>query len=73
MSLCFRYDIITNCWKDDPGIGPSFENLRKELKEMEDQHKVGLWSLRRDYVIMTSFTLSVLSGTCKHSVKYGKL
>ena len=27
---------------DDPNLRPSFENLRKELKEMENQHKVDL-------------------------------
>ena len=43
-SLCFRYDIVTNCWDDDPNLRPSFEKLREELKEMEDQHKVDLWS-----------------------------
>lgn len=52
MSLCFRNDIMTNYWKDDPNLRPSFENLRDELKEMENQHKVaGLRSLHRSYLI----------------------
>ena len=33
---------MTKCWKDDPNLRPSFKNLRKELKEMENQHKVEL-------------------------------
>ena len=43
-SLCFRYDIVANCWDDDPNLRPSFEKLREELKEIENQHKVDLWS-----------------------------
>ncbi|CAH3158979.1 unnamed protein product, partial [Pocillopora meandrina] len=33
------YDIMTKCWKDDPNTRSSSKNLRKELKEMENQHK----------------------------------
>ena len=33
---------MTNCWNDDPNLRPSFEKLREELKEMENQHKVDL-------------------------------
>ena len=36
------HDIMTKCWKDDPNMGPSFEQLRNKLKEMENQHKVEL-------------------------------
>ena len=36
----FRYDFMTECWKDDPNLRPSFEKLRNKLKEMENQHKV---------------------------------
>ena len=34
-ALCSR-------WKDDPNLRPYFENLRNELKEMENQPKVEL-------------------------------
>nr|XP_058943333.1 fibroblast growth factor receptor 3-like isoform X2 [Pocillopora verrucosa] len=33
------YKIMANCWKDEPHLRPSFEKLRNELKEMENQHK----------------------------------
>ncbi|PFX33275.1 Proto-oncogene tyrosine-protein kinase receptor Ret [Stylophora pistillata] len=40
------YEIMTNCWKDDPNLRPSFQNLRNELKKMEKQHK-GLINLKK--------------------------
>ncbi|XP_044170110.1 tyrosine kinase receptor Cad96Ca-like [Acropora millepora] len=33
------YLIMLNCWQEDPGDRPSFEQLRHELKLMEKQHK----------------------------------
>ncbi|PFX12044.1 Tyrosine-protein kinase receptor Tie-1 [Stylophora pistillata] len=60
------YDIMTNCWKDDPDLRPSFESLRDELKEMEDQRK-GLINLdnyddrlyvNADDLVMQSFEFS---------------
>ena len=36
----FRYLIMLNCWKEEPDDRPSFEQLRHELKLMENQHKV---------------------------------
>nr|XP_058941429.1 tyrosine-protein kinase receptor Tie-1-like [Pocillopora verrucosa] len=33
------YDLMTNCWNNDPNLRPSFENLRNELKQMENQRK----------------------------------
>ncbi|XP_066024464.1 tyrosine-protein kinase receptor Tie-1-like [Pocillopora verrucosa] len=33
------YDLMTNCWKHNPNLRPSFEDMRNTLKEMEDHHK----------------------------------
>ncbi|XP_022781087.1 tyrosine-protein kinase SRK3-like isoform X1 [Stylophora pistillata] len=43
------YDIMTNCWKEDPNLRPSFESLRDKLIDMEEQHKVELWTLQRGF------------------------
>ena len=47
-SLCFRYEIMKKCWRDEPNLRPSFEELRNKLSEMENQHKVELKSFQRD-------------------------
>ena len=39
-SYFFRYQIMRNCWKEEPDDRPSFEQLRHELKRMANQHKV---------------------------------
>ena len=39
-SYCFRYQIMRNCWQEEPDDRPSFEQLRHELKLMANQHKV---------------------------------
>ena len=31
---------MLNCWQEQPDDRPSFEQLRNELKLMENQHKV---------------------------------
>ena len=36
----FRYGIMMKCWQEDPHGRPPFTELRNELKEMENQHKV---------------------------------
>lgn len=33
------YKIMQDCWQEDPNDRPTFENLRDELKEMENQHQ----------------------------------
>ena len=36
---------MTNCWQEDPDGRPTFTELRNELKEMENQHKVLSWGI----------------------------
>ena len=36
----FRYQVMLKCWQEQPNDRPSFEQLRHELKLMENQHKV---------------------------------
>lgn len=33
------YQVMLNCWQEQPDDRPSFEQLRNELKLMENQHK----------------------------------
>ena len=35
-----RYQIMKNCWRNEPQARPSFTALTKQLKDMENQHKV---------------------------------
>lgn len=35
-----RYQMMLNCWQEDPDERPTFEALRHELKKMENQNKV---------------------------------
>ena len=48
MALTFilRYQIMLNCWQEDPDNRPTFENLRRKLKQMENQHKVKIENLQ---------------------------
>ena len=38
--LYSSYKIMQDCWKENPDDRPMFENLRNDLKEMENQHQV---------------------------------
>ena len=31
---------MMNCWQQDPDLRPAFESLQKNLKDLEQQHKV---------------------------------
>ena len=36
----YRYAVMMKCWQEDPNARPTFVDLRNQLKEMENQHKV---------------------------------
>ena len=36
---------MTKCWQENPDERPTFTELRNELKEMENQHKVLSWRI----------------------------
>ena len=56
---------MTNCWKGDPNLRPSFESLRNKLKEMEKQRKVDLWSLRIHLPTFDRFRLNLAYANLK--------
>ena len=35
-----RHEIMLKCWQNDPDVRPAFSDLTKQLKDMENQHKV---------------------------------
>ena len=39
LKIC-SYKIMQDCWQENPDDRPTFEILRDELKEMENQHQV---------------------------------
>ena len=38
--VLFSYKIMQDCWQENPDDRPIFENLKNDLKEMENQHQV---------------------------------
>ena len=36
---------MTKCWQENPDKRPTFTELRNELKQMENQHKVSSWGI----------------------------
>ena len=41
LNLLISYQIMLNCWKKNPVDRPTFDSLRKTVKEMERNHQVG--------------------------------
>ena len=35
-----RYQLMMKCWENDPDKRPTFTDLKNQLKEMENQHRV---------------------------------
>ena len=35
-----RYETMMKCWKNDPDARPTFTELKNQLKDMENLHKV---------------------------------
>ena len=52
---------MKKCWRDEPNLRPSFEELRNKLSEMENQHKVELKSFRRDSLSPNFFSFENLN------------
>jgi len=42
---------MMKCWQKDAGGRPKFTELRNELKEMENQHKVCSWLIDRLLIV----------------------
>ena len=40
MFFLFSYQIMLDCWRENPVDRPTFERLRNTMKEMERNHKV---------------------------------
>ena len=47
-----RYQIMMNCWQNEPEARPSFTALTKQLKDMENQHKVRLLVVNKKIIII---------------------
>ena len=51
---------MLRCWQNDPDVRPTFQDLRDELKQMENQHKVSLEENRLSLEL--SFHISIYCG-----------
>ena len=44
------------CWQENPDGRPTFTELRNEIKEMENQHKVHYWEV--DFQLLTFISVA---------------
>ena len=47
-----RYDIMRKCWEEQPTDRPTFDKLRKTMKQMEKNHKVRVQGIFKDEEIL---------------------
>ena len=59
---------MKKCWQEDPDERPTFTELRNELKEMENQHKVSSW--RIDFHLSKLINSTFLSGIIVNQPRY---
>ena len=45
--LLIRYQIMLNCWEQNPSDRPTFAKLKETMKEMERNHKVNAIELHK--------------------------
>ena len=61
-----RHEIMLKCWQNDPDVRPAFPDLTKQLKDMENQHKVSRST--NDYLyVFHQERLELLTGRQKNT------
>ena len=51
---------MLNCWQEDADDRPTFEDLRRELKRMENQHKVNSRKQTNKQILMNRQKATIL-------------
>ena len=41
LMLSFRYQVMIDCWQENPSARPTFEGLKDQMKSFERDHQVG--------------------------------